>query len=261
MGLFGRDKMSKSAGEWAAYAMGCMVFADGHANDAEIAAARGQVATNPVIRKSLGSQRAEKLFNETVEAVAQIPEAMLPSYETKLVELAAKVNEADEKNFALATVVAVAMGDRSLSAPEHAMLIRFRDMLGATIPLPSIGQATPPSFRQIAHVQPPEAATSSAVAPVGADPPAGARTCPTCGQPAALYEGYGYWCGSCQAYVTEPADGTSTPSGAGGATATADAGSGVVPCASCGQSTQYFEGYGHWCAACQRYAAGSGASR
>jgi hypothetical protein len=221
------------------------------------------VATNPVIKKSLGSSRAEKLFNETVEAVSQIPEAMLPSYEIKLVELAAKVDEADEKNFALATVIAVAMGDRTLSDGEHMMLTRFRDMLGATIPLPGIGQATPAPLRQIAHVQPP-ASDGGAPAPSRPDQTdaaakgAAARYCPTCGQPAALYEGYGYWCASCQSYLPDDAklaasasQAASQASPAGGAPE-----AGVVRCPSCGQATQFFEGYGHWCAACQRYATG-----
>ena len=52
--------------------MGCMVFADGAANEPEVAAARGQLATNPVLKNSIGTKRADELFSETVDAVGQI---------------------------------------------------------------------------------------------------------------------------------------------------------------------------------------------
>ncbi|MFO0548345.1 MAG: TerB family tellurite resistance protein [Polyangiaceae bacterium] len=139
MNWFG-SKMSEEAGQWAATAMACVVFADGNANEAEIAAARGQVTTNPVLRDSIGTKEAERLFKETADAIAQIPAAMLPTYEIKLQGLAKSIREVNDKNFAFTTVIAVAMGDKTLTPAEHQMLVRFREMLGAgAIPIPDAG--------------------------------------------------------------------------------------------------------------------------
>ncbi len=61
VGLFDRNKMDKKAGEWAAKAMGCMVFADGNgAGAAEIAAAHEQAKTNRVLKDSIGRTTAAK---------------------------------------------------------------------------------------------------------------------------------------------------------------------------------------------------------
>ena len=237
MGLFGRnkDKPSDEAGRWAAIAMGCVVFADGVAEQSEVDAAQAVVNTMPVVKNSIGPEEAERLFLETVEAVRPLPETMLDAYVTKLDGMAKNVKSVDDKNFALAAVIAVSKGDGVLTQGEHQLIARFKESLGATIRLPDPGQSVPLPYRPAAAVQPAE---------IG---------CPTCNQPTQLYEGYGNWCDTCQQYasatpqvetaspaeVDEPAP---EPSVAGG-----------VTCAGCSSPTQYYEGYGNWCSACQQY--------
>jgi uncharacterized protein YndB with AHSA1/START domain len=153
MGLFGRSKMSKAAGEWAATAMACLVYADGAANEVEITAARAQIETNPVFKHSIGEKRAAQLFDEAVAAIAQVPAAMLASYQAKLGGLVEKIKGVDDRNFALTTVIAVALGDRTMSEAEAAMLNGFRESLGATIPVPAAGEKAPESYREDAGVK------------------------------------------------------------------------------------------------------------
>ena len=154
MSWFGKTKMSDEAGQWAAMTMACMVFADGSAAESEVVAARGQVQANPVLHESIGSAAAEQLFKETIDAITAIPSAMLPTYEVRLAGLAEQISEINDKNFALATVIAVAMGDGSLTATEHQMLMRFHKMLGASIPLPEPGGAPTPEVKQMQPVAP-----------------------------------------------------------------------------------------------------------
>jgi tellurite resistance protein len=92
--------------------------------------------TNPVVKNSIGSARGEVLFNETVEAIKVAPSAMLQTYLTKLDVLARKVSSQDDKNFALAAVIAVATADGDVEPPEQQLLQRFKALLGATIDIP-----------------------------------------------------------------------------------------------------------------------------
>jgi hypothetical protein len=197
MGLFG-SKMSKSAGEWAAAAMGCMVFADGAATERDIAAAQGQVVTNPLFRHSIGEKKAGVLFKEAVDAIGQIPGAMLPTYEVKLAQLAEKISKLDDKNFALSTVIAVSMGDGTLTQSEYAMLFRFQKTLGANIPIPTPGQSLPEELKPEAAPAPAPVAQPTPAAPEKSGPVA----CSKCSQPTQFYEGYGHWCSPCQLYTT-----------------------------------------------------------
>jgi len=257
MGLFDRDKMNKEAGEWAAIAMACVLFADGSASDAEVAAAKGQAVSNPVLKNSIGSKRAEELFDETARAVAQIPSAMLPTYDVKLQSLAEKIDDANEKNFALATAIAVAMGDRSLSEGEHTMLLHFKEMLGATIQVPSLGKAVSPEVRMAADAHPAVTAESKPVEKPEAKE-AAAVNCPNCNKPTTFYPGYGHWCAACQQYATAEAKGAASEKAeadkAKAAAEPAKPAAKAVICPSCGKETQFYEGYGHWCLACQKYA-------
>lgn len=146
MGLFSsiKDKLSSiivgnAAGEWAVTAMAVMVFADGDAEPAELEKAKVVATTNPVVKNSIGSARGETLFNETVEAIKVAPAAMLQTYLTKLDALAQKISSQDDKNFALASVIAVATADGDVEPPEHQLLLRFKDLLGATIDVPTSG--------------------------------------------------------------------------------------------------------------------------
>ena len=141
IGLFDRGKMDKRAGEWAAKAMGCMVFADGKGpGDPEIAAFQVQVKTNRVLTESIGGKAAEAIFYQTVEAIRSLPSVMLQTHESELGVLAQDIEDLTAKNFALATVIAVAMGDDTVTPAEQQMLIRFQEMLGATIAVPVVGQ-------------------------------------------------------------------------------------------------------------------------
>lgn len=125
-----------AAGEWAVTAMAVMVFADGEAEASEMEKAQVVATTNPVVKNSIGSARGEVLFNDTVEAIKVAPAAMLQTYLTKLEGLASKISSQDDKNFALASVIAVATADGEVEQPEYQLLLRFRDLLGATIDVP-----------------------------------------------------------------------------------------------------------------------------
>jgi tellurite resistance protein len=93
--------------------------------------------TNPVVKNSIGSARGEVLFNETVEAIKVAPAAMIQTYLTKLDALARKISSQDDKNFALAAVIAVATADGDVERPEYDLLQRFKGLLGATIDVPA----------------------------------------------------------------------------------------------------------------------------
>lgn len=143
VGLFSslKDKLNSvivgsAAGEWAVTAMAVMVFADGDAEAAEMEKAKVVATTNPVVKNSIGSARGEALFNDTVEAIKVAPAAMLQTYLTKLDALAKKISSQDDKNFALASVIAVATADGDVEPAEQQLLHRFKDLLGATIDIP-----------------------------------------------------------------------------------------------------------------------------
>lgn len=236
MGFFDQGKMSKESGEWAATAMGCMVFADGSASESEIAAVKAQVEANPVVTTTIGSHRALEIFGATIEAIRPIPLTMLATYEVKLAGLAEDIDSTDDRNFALSTVVAVAMGDGTLTDSEYAMMARFREMLSATIPIPQPGQADP------ARVQASEPEQATATSP--SEP-----LCATCSQVTSFYPGYGHWCASCKAYA-QASSSSATPASAVPAASAEPAN---PFCGHCGKVTQFYAGYGHWCAPCQKY--------
>jgi tellurite resistance protein len=116
--------------------MAVMVFADGEVEAAEVEKAKVVATTNPVVKNSIGSARGATLFTETVEAIETAPAAMVQTYLTKLDVLARKISSQDDKNFALAGVIAVATADGDVERPEHELLLRFKALLGATIDVP-----------------------------------------------------------------------------------------------------------------------------
>lgn len=127
------------AGEWAVTAMACMVFADGDAEASEIEAAKQVVAVNPVITESLGPKRGLALFEEAVRAIATAPQAMLGSYLTRLQTQASKIESQEQRDFALSTVIAIAAADGEIEPPEHAMLLKLKEIVGATLDIPPVG--------------------------------------------------------------------------------------------------------------------------
>jgi tellurite resistance protein len=128
--------MSDAAGQWAVMAMGCMVFADGQAEESEIQKATVVVQNNPVIKNSLGVDKGLQLFTEVVEAIKTEPTSMLSTYLKKLEELAQSVKTEEDRNFALGTVIAIAAADGEIEPPEHDMLLKFKAQLGATVDVP-----------------------------------------------------------------------------------------------------------------------------
>jgi tellurite resistance protein len=125
-----------AAGEWAVTAMAVMVFADGEVEAAEVEKAKVVATTNPVVKNSIGSDRGAALFAETIQAIETAPSAMVQTYLTKLDKLAGKISSQDDKNFALASVIAVANADGDVERPEYELLLRFKALLGATIDVP-----------------------------------------------------------------------------------------------------------------------------
>jgi hypothetical protein len=247
MSWFGKTKMSDEAGQWSAMAMACMVFADGSAAEAEIVAARGQVQANPVLHESIGSAEAERLFKETVDAIKLIPATMLPTYEVRLAQLAQQITDVNGKNFALATVIAVAMGDGALTAAEHQMAMRFHKMLGASIPIPEPGGVATPEIKAVKPVAPTGATTG----------------CPTCGGATQLYQGRGVWCARCQRWVgpdtAQPANAqpqaqaaTAQAANTQATAAPAAAGQNLGFCPSCGTKLVPYPGYGPYCTSCRQ---------
>jgi tellurite resistance protein len=128
--------VSDGAGRWAVTAMGCMVFADGEAEESEIQKASAVVLTNPVIKNSLGAEKALQLFTDVVEAIKQEPTSMLATYLKKLEGMAADVKTEEDRNFALGTIIAIAAADGEIEPAEHAMLLKFKQQLGATVDVP-----------------------------------------------------------------------------------------------------------------------------
>ena len=61
---------------------------------------------------------------------------MIQTYLTKLDALARKIGSQEDKNFALAGVIAVAAADGEVERPEYELLVRFKAILGATLDLP-----------------------------------------------------------------------------------------------------------------------------
>ncbi|MFY0536656.1 TerB family tellurite resistance protein [Nannocystis pusilla] len=144
MGWFSsiKDKLSSvivgtAAGEWAVTAMAVMVFADGEVEEAEIEKAKVIAFSSPVIKNSIGAARGEQLFKEAVETIKMEPRSMIQTYLTKLDALARKIGSQEDKNFALAGVIAVAAADGEVERPEYELLVRFKAILGATLDLPT----------------------------------------------------------------------------------------------------------------------------
>ncbi|WAS94359.1 TerB family tellurite resistance protein [Nannocystis punicea] len=144
MGWFSslKDKLNSvivgtAAGEWAVTAMAVMVFADGEVEAAEIEKAKVIALTNPVVKNSIGSARGEQLFKDAVETIKMEPGSMIQTYLAKLDALARKIGSQEDKNFALAGVIAVASADGEVERPEYDLLVRFKAILGATLDLPA----------------------------------------------------------------------------------------------------------------------------
>lgn len=144
MGWFSslKDKLNNvvvgtAAGEWAATAMAAMVFADGEVEAPEVAKAKQIALTSPVIKNSIGLVRAEQLIDETINSISIEPRTMLQTYLAKLDALARKISKQEDKNFALAGVIAVAAADGEVEPAEYELLVRFKVILGATIDLPA----------------------------------------------------------------------------------------------------------------------------
>ncbi len=126
-----------AAGEWAVTAMAVMVFADGDVEPAELEKAKSVAANSPVVKNSIGSARGAALFADTIEAIRVEPGSMVQTYLAKLDQQARKISSQEDKNFALAAVIAVASADGEVEPPEHALLLRFKALLGATIDIPA----------------------------------------------------------------------------------------------------------------------------
>jgi len=143
MGWFSslKDKLNSvvvgtAAGEWAVTAMAVMVFADGEVEAAELEKAKVIAFTSPVVKNSIGAARGEQLFKDAVETIKMEPRSMIQTYLTKLDGLARKIGSQEDKNFALAGVIAVASADGEVERPEYELLVRFKAILGATLDLP-----------------------------------------------------------------------------------------------------------------------------
>jgi tellurite resistance protein len=193
-GIFGGDGTGGTAGEWAAKAMACMAFADGKGpGEGELAAVQVQVKTNRVLSDD---KAAEAIFHQTVEAIRALPSVMLQTHEAEVDQLAQHITDPTEKNFALATVIAVAMGDGTVTPAEQRMLLRFKAMLGATIAVPGVGQTV--------HAFEAQAIVTGAVQPTRTEHQA-AVNCGSCNKPTQFFKGHGHWCADCQQYAPAPA--------------------------------------------------------
>ncbi|MDF1661853.1 MAG: tellurite resistance TerB family protein, partial [Planctomycetota bacterium] len=130
--------VSPAGGEWAAVAMACMVFADGEASQSEIDSAMTSCTNNPVILSSIGENKAQRVFNGTIEVLKVVPQTMLASYEDKLQTLGKVIKKQEDKNFAYATVLAVALADGELTNAEQEMLVRFKSYIQANVDVPEV---------------------------------------------------------------------------------------------------------------------------
>lgn len=143
MGFFSslKDKLNSvivgtAAGEWAVTAMAVMVFADGDVEEAELEKAKSIALNSPVVKNSIGGAKGEQLFKAAIETIKMEPGSMIQSYIRKLDDLARKISKQDDKDFALAGVIAVAAADGEVERPEYELLVRFKAILGASVDLP-----------------------------------------------------------------------------------------------------------------------------
>lgn len=232
---------NKSQGQWAAKAMACMVYADGHASEEEIQTATNQINHNPVFEK-IGSDDALEIFNQTVEALQHGGAPMLASIEGELRELAEKVKEINEKNFALTCVLAIASHDDVLDEGERAMALRFKEMLGASIAIPEVGKPT--GFKTMAVNL---GDIAKLAAETGHIPPMASAPAP-----AAPKEEEAADDAAASAAASEIEEASAAAASANEQAAEAT-GTKSVNCVSCGQLIYFYEGYGFWCDQCQAY--------
>jgi hypothetical protein len=128
------------------------------------------------------------------------------------------------------------MGDGSLTAAEHQMLMRFHKMLGASIPVPEPGGAATPEVKQLQPVTP-TGATSG---------------CSTCGQPTQLYQGRGAWCARCQRWASGPEAAGEQPTRTQPQASAQAANASLGFCPNDGTKLVPYPGYGPYCSSCRQ---------
>lgn len=137
--LQGKD-LGRDAGEWAVTALACVAFADGKADERELARAKEIVSRVAVIRDSLGPVLGEQIFLDTVVRLGRSPVEELAAIKDDLRDLAGRVTTQEHRDHAFQTLISIATADHDLAPSEYRLLTELRDMIGATVivPLPHL---------------------------------------------------------------------------------------------------------------------------
>ena len=129
-------ELGREAGEWAVIAMACVAFADGSADESELAKAREIVRRASVITKSLGSEFGEQLYRDTIERIRSSPEAELEFLKQELGELAGRITEQRHRDDAFHTLVVIATADHRIEVAEHKMMLELKELIGSEVMVP-----------------------------------------------------------------------------------------------------------------------------
>lgn len=146
--------------------MACMAFADDNLDDQETKFAVEQFWENPLFEDT-DTTKVVGAFTESLEELKRGNKALLLG---ELRSLSQSITDPEQKRLALPSVIAVAQADGTLTEDEHALAVKLRDMLGASITIPE-----PDNLRT--------------------------TSCTNCQREVPYYEGYGYWCDPCQCYT------------------------------------------------------------
>lgn len=126
----------RDAGEWAVIAMACVAFADGSADEDELAKAREIVSKVSVIKNSLGPEFGEQLYLDTIERIRSEPESELEHIKQELQEVAGRIADQSHRDQAFQTLVVIATADHTIDVAEHRMMQELKEIIGSEVMIP-----------------------------------------------------------------------------------------------------------------------------
>ena len=132
----GNINLAPEAGEWAVVAMSCVAFADGDADEAEIARAEKLVVGSQVIQKTLGTDQARRLFDHELQALQVNPVGELEFQKARLRDMAGRITIQEDRDAAFFTLVSMATADREVSPAEYKLLVEFKEVIGSNVMIP-----------------------------------------------------------------------------------------------------------------------------
>jgi tellurite resistance protein len=133
-------ELGEEAGEWAVTAMACVAYADGSADERELAKAREIVTKTAVIRDSLGPSVGEQIFHDRIARLSADPAGELQRTKAELARLASQIQSQEHRDHAFQTLLVIATADHEVQVSEYKLMAELKEMLGTEImiPMPSI---------------------------------------------------------------------------------------------------------------------------